>query len=93
MMSEHPRPRRTWPVATATIVFVLLVISVIASAVLFQWDIYKGAGTILFVSSPLAVLSGIFSILATFMGNHRVWSLSMLALTLMYFVWLSWQLP
>jgi len=92
MMSEHPKRRRAWPVATATVVFVLLVISVIASAVLLQWDIFESIGTILFVSAPLAVLSGILSILALCIGNHRVWSLVMLALTLVYSGCLIWFL-
>ena len=91
-MSTHPKRRRSWPTVTATVLFVLLVISVIASAVLLQWDIFESIGTILFVSAPLAVLSGIFSILALCMGNHRVWSLVMLALTLVYSGCLIWFL-
>ncbi len=92
MMSTHPNRRRSWPTVTATVLFVLLVISVIASAVMLQWDIFESIGTILFVSAPLAVLSGIFSILALCIGNHRVWSLIMLALTLVYSGWLIWLL-
>jgi hypothetical protein len=92
MMSTHPKRRRSWPTVTATVLFVLLVISVIASAVMLQWDIFESIGTILFVSAPLAVLSGIFSILALCIGNHRVWSLIMLALTLVYSGWLIWLL-
>ena len=92
MMSEHPKHGRSWPVATATVVFVLLVISVIASAVLLEPDIFESFGTILFVSVPLAVLSGIFSILALCIGNHRVWPLIMLTLTLVFFGWLIWFL-
>ena len=92
MMSTHPKRRRSWPTVTATVLFVLLVISVIASAVMLQWDIFESIGSILFVSAPLAVLSGIFSILALCIGNHRVWSLIMLALTLVYSGWLIWLL-
>ena len=92
MMSTHPKRRRSWPTVTATVLFGLLVISVIASAVLLQWDIFESFGILLTVSAPLAILTVIISILALCIGTRRVWALPMLILALIFLGWLGWFL-
>ena len=91
-MSQHPNRMKSWPNTLATVAFGMLVISVIASAVLWKPEVFESLGTIFYVSFPLAVLCGILSILALCIGKRRVWSLVMLLLSLAYvgYLILAW---